>query len=132
MPARKPVCIDDKCFPSARQAAAWLRGMGHPKASAAGISLAISRGQREYLGWAVEWATDDGGPRVTRRDLRHVLQWAGLEPADRAELLAMSEDGLRAMGAGTGHGPNALARAIGASLVLSRGRQWLTQSGGEG
>ena len=81
---------------------------------------------------AAMWATDDGGPRVTRRDLRHLLQWRGVDPADRAELLAMSEDGLRAMVAGTVHGPNALARAIGASLVLSRGKEWLTQSGGEG
>ena len=132
MPARKPVRIDGKHFDSARQAADWLRGMGHPKASGAGISLALSRGQREYLGRAVEWATDDGGPRMTRRDLRHRLQWAGLEPADRAALLAMSEDELRAMVAGTVHGPNALARAIGASLVLSRGKEWLTQLGGEG
>jgi len=102
--------------------------MGHDKASGAGICAAISRGQREYLGRAVEWATDDGGPRMTRRDLRHRLQWAGLEPADRAELLAMSEGDLRAMVAGTVHGANALARAIGASLVLSRGKEWLTQS----
>ena len=128
MSVSKPVRIDGKCFPSARNAAAWLRGMGHPKASAAGISLAISRGQREYLGRAVEWATDDGGPTMTRRDLRHLLQWRGVDPADRAELLAMSEDGLRAMVAGTVDGPNALARAIGASLVLSRGKEWLTQS----
>ncbi len=58
MPNAKPVRIDGERFDSARNAAAWLRGMGHPKASGAGISLAISRGQREYLGRAVEWAAD--------------------------------------------------------------------------
>jgi len=70
MPNAKPVNIDGKHFDSARNAAAWLRGMGHPKASGAGISAAISSGRGMYLGRAVEWATDDGGPRVTRRELR--------------------------------------------------------------
>ena len=124
MAVSKPICIDGKYFVSARNAAAWLRGMGHPKASAAGISLAISRGQREYLRRAVEWAVDDGGPRMTRRDLRHLLQWRGVDPPVRAELLAMSPEQLREVADGSGP----LARAIGAALVLSRGAEWLTQT----
>ena len=89
MPNAKPVRLDGKHFDSARNAATWLRGMGHPKASGAGISLAISRGQREYLGRAVEWATDDGGPRVTRRGLMALL---GKVPTARlVEILTQTE-----------------------------------------
>ena len=89
MAVSKPICIDGKYFVSARNAAAWLRGMGHPKASGAGISLAISRGQREYLGRAVEWATDDGGPRMTRRGLMALL---GKVPTARlVEILTQTE-----------------------------------------
>lgn len=123
MPNAKPVNIDGKHFSSARNAAAWLRGMGHPKASAAGISLAISRGQHEYLGRAVQWATDEK-PRMTTRDLRHLLQWRGVDPPVRAELLAMSPEQLREVADGSGP----LARTIGAALVLSRGKEWLTQT----
>lgn len=127
MPNAKPVRLDGKHFASARNAAAWLRGMGHPKASGAGISSAISSGRGLYLGRAVEWA-DDGGPRMTREELRHRLQWAALPTGVRAELLAMEEVDLRAMVAATVSGPLAMARAIGAGLVLAHGREWLTQT----
>lgn len=127
MPASKPLRMDGKIYPSARAAAGWLRKAGHPKASGAGISLAISSGRGEYLGRVVEWAADEK-PGMSRRDLRHLLQWRGVDPAVRAELLAMSPGQLREVADGSGP----LARAIGAALVLSRGREWLTQSGGEG
>jgi hypothetical protein len=90
MPNAKPVRLDGNIYPSARAAAGWLREAGHPKASGAGISLAISRGQREYLGRAVEWATDGGGPRVTRRELRARLD--KVPTARLVEILTQSEE----------------------------------------
>lgn len=123
MPAPKPLRMDGKIYPSARAAAAWMREAGHPRASGAGICEAISSGRGVYLGRAVEWAADEK-PGMSRRDLRHLLQWRGVDPAVRAELLAMSPERLREVADGSGP----LARAIGAALVLSRGKEWLTQT----
>lgn len=89
MPNAKPVRLDGELFPSARQAAEWMR-LDHPKASGAGISTAISSGRKVYLGRAVEWATDDGGPRVTRRGLMALL---GKVPTARLmEILTQTEE----------------------------------------
>ena len=123
MPASKPLRMDGKIYPSARAAAGWLRKTGHPKASGAGICEAIASGRGVYLGREVEWAAESGRG-MTRRDLRHLLQWRGVDPPVQAELLAMSLEQLREVADGTGP----LARAIGAALVLSRGKEWLTQT----
>ena len=127
MPASKPLRMDGKIYPSARAAAGWLRKTGHPKASGAGICEAIASGRGVYLGREVEWAAESGRG-MTREELRHRLQWAALPAGVRAELLAMEEADLRAMVAATVSGPLAMARAIGAGLVLAHGKEWLTQT----
>jgi len=90
MPNAKPVRLDGKIYPSARAAARVIRAAGcYPKASGAGISAAISSGRGMYLGRAVEWATDDGGPRVTRRELRARLD--KVPTARLVEILTQTE-----------------------------------------
>lgn len=132
MPPPRPCLVNGAPFPSAREAARALRADGHESASAAGISIAITRGGGEegrYLGMPVRW-----GPPPTREQRKESarlvtdrLLWRGLEPEERAAVLAATPEERAAIEAD----PSRRVLAIGAA-ILRRRPEWAAAEGASG